>query len=210
MFPIVGITKDFHYRSLHEVIAPLAICLREREEAFLSIRMKTNNISDTIAFISNKWREFEKDSAFTWFFLDESFDNLYRSEERLTRIVSIFAFLAVFVACLGLFGLASYTVRQGTREIGVRKVLGAAVQDIVIQRSLNFLRWVVLANIIAWPITYYIMKTYWLQNFPFRVNIGLLTFIYADVLSLVIALLTVSYQSIRAALANPVDSLRTA
>jgi putative ABC transport system permease protein len=209
MAPIVGITKDFHYRSLHEVIAPLAICLREREEDFLSIRMKTNNISETISFLGNKWREFEKDREFSWFFLDESFDRLYRSEERLSRIVSIFAFLAIFVACLGLFGLASYTVQQGTREIGVRKVLGATVQNIVIQLSLNFLRWVVLANIIAWPITYYVMKTYWLQNFPFRVNIGLLTFIYAGVLSLVIALLTVSYQSFKAALANPVDSLRT-
>jgi putative ABC transport system permease protein len=208
MRPIVGIVKDFHYRSLKQIIGPLAIYLRPRHETYLSIKMKTDDISGTLSYIEKIWNVFEKERSFEYFFVDENFDSLYHSEERLSQIITLFSFIAIFVACLGLFGLASYTAEQRTKEIGIRKVLGASTGLIVVQLSGNFLRWIFIANMIAWPLTYFVMKNYWLSNFPFRIPITLLTFIAAGLIAVVVALLTVSYQSVKAALANPVDSLR--
>ena len=208
MRPIVGIVKDFHYRSLKQIIGPLAIFLRPRHDTYMSIKMNTDDISGTLSYIEKIWDAFEKERSFEYFFVDENFDSLYHSEERLSQIITLFSFIAIFVACLGLFGLTSYTAEQSTKEIGIRKVLGASTGSIVIQLSGNFLRWIFIANIIAWPLTYFVMKNYWLLNFPFRIPITLLTFVTAGLIAFFIALLTVSYQSIKAALANPVDSLR--
>ncbi len=208
MRPIVGVIKDFHYRSLKEVIGPLAIFLRPRHDTYLSIKMNTNDISGVLAYIEKTWNAFEKERSFEYFFVDENFDSLYHSEERLSQIITFFSFIAIFVACLGLFGLASYTAEQSTKEIGIRKVLGASIGSIIVQLSRNFLRWILVANVIAWPLTYFIMKNYWLSNFPFRISLHLLTFMTAGLIAVIIALLTVSYQSIKAALANPIDSLR--
>ena len=208
MEPIIGIMKDFHYRSLHEEIAPLVIIFSQDPESRLSLRLRTENLTATMSFIEDTWSRFEKERKPVSFFVDERFDDLYRAEERLSRIISVFAALAVFVACLGLFGLASYTVQQSTKEIGIRKVLGASTSNIVLRLSKIFLRWVLLANIIAWPLAYYIMTVHWLRRFPFRIGINPLLFVGAGILSLVIALLTVGVQSIRAAVANPIDSLR--
>jgi len=208
MRPIVGIVKDFHYRSLKQVIGPLAIYLRPRGASYLSVKMNTDDISATLSYIEKTWNVFEKERGFEYFFVDENFDSLYHSEERLRQIITFFAFIAIFVACLGLFGLASYTAEQSTKEIGIRKVLGATAGSIVVLLSRNFLKWVLVANVIAWPVTYYVMRNYWLANFPFRIPISLLTFVIAGLITLFIALLAVSYQSIKAAVANPVDSLR--
>lgn len=208
MRPIVGIVKDFHYRSLKEVIGPLAIFLMPENYSFLSLKMNTGDISATLSFIEKTWKSFEKDRSFEYFFVDEYFDSLYHSEEQLSQIITFFAFIAVFVASLGLFGLASYTAEQSTREIGIRKVLGASVGSIVAALSKNFLKWVVVANAIAWPVAYFVMKNYWLANFPFRIPISILTFIMAGALSIVIALLTVSFQSLKAALTNPAETLK--
>ncbi len=207
--PIVGITKDFHYRSVKEQIEPLAIRLRAEAGPFLSLKLKTGRIAETVAFVQKTWLEFEKDRTFSYFFVDDFFDSLYHSEERLSRIVSVFASVAIFVACLGLFGLSSYTVEQSTKEIGIRKVLGASVPNIVFLLSKNFTRWVFAANVVAWPLSYFILQKFWLSNFPFRITLNLWIFISVGLLSLLIALLTVGFQSVRAARANPADSLRT-
>ncbi|NIM90674.1 MAG: FtsX-like permease family protein [Candidatus Aminicenantes bacterium] len=208
MRPIVGIVKDFHYKSLKQVIGPLAIYLTPRYDAYLSLKMNTDDVSATLSYIEKTWNAFEKERSFEYFFVDENFDSLYHSEEQLSQVITYFALVAIFVACLGLFGLASYTAEQSTKEIGIRKVLGASVGSIVLQLSRNFLKWVLVANVIAWPVTYIVMKNYWLSNFPFRIQFSLLMFIVAGMIALAIALLTVSYQSIKAAVANPADSLR--
>jgi putative ABC transport system permease protein len=208
MRPIVGVVKDFHYKSLKHVVGPLAIFLRPRYDAFLSIKMNISDVTRTLANIEKTWNQFEKERSFEYFFVDENFDALYHSEERLSQIISFFSFIAIFVACLGLFGLASYTAEQRTKEIGIRKVLGASVGSIVIQLSRNFIKWVLAANLVAWPLTYFVLKNYWLSHFPFRISLGLLLFVAAGLMALFIALLTVSFQSIKAALADPVDSIR--
>ena len=208
LFPILGITKDFHYESLKDVIGPLAIQLSTEFESLLSLRISTENLTDTISFIEGTWNEFDKERAFNYFFVDENFDALYHSETRLSKIITAFAFIAIFVACLGLVGLASFTVEQSTKEIGIRKVLGASVNTLVFQLSWHFTKWVLVANIIAWPVTYLIMINYWLVNFPFKIGLSIFIFLSAGLISLVIALMTVSFQSIKAALANPVSSLR--
>ncbi len=190
------------------MIGPLAIFLVPEDHPFLSVKMHTGDISATLSFIEKTWRSFEKDRSFEYFFVDENFDSLYHSEEHLSQIITFFACIAIFVASLGLFGLASYTAEQSTKEIGIRKVLGASVGSIVTTLSKNFLKWVVVANVIAWPVAYFVMKNYWLSNFPFRIPIRISIFISAGVMSIVIALLTVSSQSIKAALANPAETLK--
>ncbi|UCC40949.1 MAG: hypothetical protein JSV96_05810 [Candidatus Aminicenantes bacterium] len=208
MRPIVGIVKDFHYESLKQVIGPLAIFLRPGRGTYLSIKMNTDDISQTLSRIEKIWNTFEKERNFEYFFVDENFDALYHSEEQLSRVIMVFACIAIFVACLGLLGLASYTAEQKTKEIGIRKVLGASVGSVMFQLSRNFIKWVLLANIIAWPLTYIVLNNYWLSRFPFRISLGWLTFASAGLMALCIALATVSFQSIKAALANPVDSIR--
>jgi putative ABC transport system permease protein len=207
MRPIVGIVKDFHYRSLKEAIGPLAIYLRPERQAYLSIKMSTDDISRTLSFIAKTWDTFEKERSLEYFFVDENFDALYNSEERLSQVITFFAFITIFVACLGLFGLASYTAEQSTKEIGIRKVLGASVGSIVFQLSQNFIKWVLVANAIAWPVAYFAMIK-WLQNFAYKRGIGLEAFILSGIVAFAIALVTVGYQSLKAALSNPVDSLR--
>ena len=209
MFPIVGIVKDFHYKSLKETIGPLAIYLLPTNFAYLSIKMNTADITATLAYIETTWKTFEKERSFDYFFVDENFDALYNSEERLSHIITVFAVVAIFIACLGLFGLASFTAEQSTKEIGIRKVLGASVSSIMARYSQNFIKWVLISNIIAWPVSYFLMKFYWLANFPFRIKISVLTFAASGSIALLIALFTVSFQSIKAALANPIDSLRS-
>ncbi len=208
MRPIVGVVKDFHYRSLKEVIGPLAIYLRPGRDVYLSVKMRTEDITQTLSHAAKTWNSFEKERRFEYFFVDENFDALYRSEERLSQIITFFAFVAIFVACLGLFGLASYTAEQSRKEIGIRKVLGASVRAIVFHLSRNFIKWVLFANLIAWPLTYIVLKNYWLVNFPFRIPLNLMMFLAAGLMAMGIAVLTVSYQSIKAALANPIDSIR--
>jgi putative ABC transport system permease protein len=144
---------------------------------------------------------------FEYSFLDRDFDNLYVNEKQTRKLFVIFSILAIFIACLGLFGLASFIADRKTKEIGIRKVLGASVPSIMGQMSLNFTKWVILSNIIAWPLAWFIMSR-WLQNFPYRIDIGIWIFIGSGFLALIIALFTVSYQAIKSALANPADALR--
>jgi putative ABC transport system permease protein len=205
---IIGVVKDIHFHSLHDEITPMALRYREGTRGFYtSLKLKTGNIQETIKFVGNTWKKFSLGQPFEYSFLDEDFDNLYRGEKKTGQILFLFASLSIFVACLGIFGLASFFTEQRTKEIGIRKVLGASGSGIVLLLSKEFTKWIFVTNIFAWPIAYFAMNK-WLQNFAYRTNIGPWIFVLSGLLVFVIALVTVSYQSIKAALSNPVDSLR--
>jgi putative ABC transport system permease protein len=212
MGEIVGIMKDFHFESLKSPIAPLVVRLAPadvlaRQDRFLSLKLRRGDIPATLDFVKSKWAA-RSDRGFDFFFADENFDALYRTEERIGRIITAFAVMAVFVACLGLFGLASFAAEQRTKEVGVRKVLGASEAGVAALLSRDFLKWVLLANVIALPAAYFLIGRYWLANFAYRTTPGVPVFALVACLSLVIAVVTVSWQAVRAALANPIDSLR--
>src|SRR5690554_37180 len=206
-YTIVGVLKDFHYESLHQQIRPLAVFLNNGQTAYLPVRLHPQNLSSTISFIEEQWKKFVPDKPFEYFFLDDDFNKLYQSERKTGQIFTSFSILAIFIACLGLFGLTAFTVERRIKEIGIRKVLGASISTIVFLISKEFLKWVLLANLIAWPVAYYFMNE-WLQNFAYREDISFWVFIISGILALLIALLTVSSQTFKAATANPVKSLR--
>jgi putative ABC transport system permease protein len=204
---IVGVVKDFHFRSLREKIDPLILVIAPGWFTDAYIRMKPENIPETLGFIEKTIKEFSPDFPLEYSFLDEDIDNLYKTEQRIGNLVRHGTFLAIVIACLGLFGLASFTAEKRTKEIGIRKVLGASVSGIVLLLTKEFTKWVILANLLAWPIAYFVMSR-WLQNFAYHVNIGIGTFLLSAALAMVIALITVSFQAVKTAASNPVDSLR--
>jgi putative ABC transport system permease protein len=204
---IVGVAKDFHFRSLHEKISPLVLVIAPGWFTDAYIRIKPENVAETLGFIEKTIKGLAPDFPFEYSFLDEDIDNLYKTEQRIGNLVRYGTFLAVFIACLGLFGLASFTAEKRTKEIGIRKVLGASVSGIVLLLTKEFTKWVILANLIAWPIAYFVMNG-WLQNFAYHINIGIGTLLLSAALAMVIALITVSFQAVKTALANPIDSLR--
>jgi len=203
---VIGVTEDFHFRSLHHEVAPLVMLLRDSGWQ-ISLRVISTNLSATLNSMRKIWREFAKNIEFDYYFLDEDFDKLYKSEIKLSQLLILFTMLSVFIACIGMFGLVSLLTQQKTKEIGIRKVLGASVLRITYGLTGVFVRLVLIANLIAMPIAYYTMNK-WLENFAYHTNINLFLFILALALSIFITLLTVSYQSAKAAIANPVDSLR--
>ena len=210
---IIGIIKDFNFKSLRENIESFVILCSNsaggsHRERFLSLKINTKNIESTLAFIKLKWKNFEKDRNIDYFFLDDYYNSLYKSEQNFSTISSIFTFLAIFIACLGLFGLVAFTAERRTKEIGIRKALGATVFRIILLLTKEFTFLIIIANIFALPLSYILMKIYWLQDFAYKINPDLIKFVLAAVISLLIALLTVSYQSIKAAKANPIDTLR--
>jgi putative ABC transport system permease protein len=204
---VIGVVKDFHYRSLHQKTEPLVIQLQPNICSYLSIRIKTDNILKTMSLIQKKWEDVNPGSPFEYFFLDQNYDRLYRSEKRTAALFGYFTFLALFIFSLGLFGLVSYAAEQRAKEIAVRKVLGASISKVMRLLSQEFVFLVLIANAIAWPVAYYAMSR-WLQSFAYRISIGIGTFVLAATLAFIIAFLTVSFQTVKAALANPVDSLR--
>ena len=204
---VIGVVKDFNFRSLHNKIEPVAFYIYPPWLFHMSVRIGTEDMSRTLAYLEEKLQPYISEQPFSYSFLDEDFARLYESEEKSRRIFGIFSLLAVVISCLGLFGLASFTAEQKTKEIGIRKILGSSVLGIVEMLSWRFTKWVILANIISLPVAWYVMNR-WLQNFAYRINIGLWIFMLSAALALFIALLTVSFQSIKAATANPVDSLR--
>jgi putative ABC transport system permease protein len=204
---IIGVVKDFHFESFHQEISPIVMLLSSTSLDQISIRINSQNIPRTMAFLQNIWSEMRPEYPFSYYFIDENFDQLYGSEENLSRIFSYFAFLSIFIGCLGLFGLASYTAERRTKEIAVRKVLGASSGGLVVLLSKEFSKWVLLANVIAWPIGYIVMSR-WLQDFAYRSGIAIGVFFLAGGLAWTIAFLTVSYQTIKASLADPVSALK--
>jgi putative ABC transport system permease protein len=204
---VIGVVNNFHLTSLKQEISPLVLELEPSGFRFVSVRLQQINVSATLASLENIFREVQPDREFSYYFIDDAFRQMYPEEEKLGQIYLTFGFLAVFVACLGLFGLSSFSVSQRTKEIGVRKVLGASIQEIIIMLSKEFAVLVLAANIIAWPLAYFILQG-WLQNFVYRINVTWDIFFLSGILAVTIALLTISHQSIKAALSNPADSLR--
>jgi ABC-type antimicrobial peptide transport system permease subunit len=206
-FNIIGVVKNYHFRSLRQKIDPLILIYNPGNSRALFARLKSENIPQTIGYIENLWKKFAPGYPFNFRFLDEALDRMYRSEQRIGTLFQYFSFLAILISCLGLLGLASFMAEKRTKEIGIRKVLGASTSNITLLLSKEFTKWVLIANVIAWPIAYFAVSK-WLQGYVYKANIALWSFILSGVLALFIALITVSYQSIKAALANPIDSLR--
>lgn len=204
---VVGLVRDFNYESLHSHIMPVFLHIWPQWYSQLLLKIRPENMQQTVQDIREIWHTHISDWPFEYRFLDEDIDRVYRSEQRFGQIVLYFSILAIFIACLGLFGLASYSTHQRTKEIGVRKVLGASISTIVVLLSKEFTKWVLLANLIALPVAYYVMNR-WLQNYAYRIEIGLDVFLLTAAIAFIIALFTVSYQSVRAALANPVEPLK--
>jgi len=203
---IIGVIKDFHFSSLHEEIEPLLMRMNLWMDNIL-VRIRSDNIPATIGFMQKTLKDLFPHYTFEYEFLDARIENLYRTEQRMEKILTLSTIIAIFISCLGLLGLASFTAEQRTKEIGIRKVLGSTVAGVVFLLSKEFIKWVFLANLIAWPVAYFAVHS-WLENFAFRTRIGWEIFLLSGCLALVISLLTVCYQSVKAALANPVDSLR--
>jgi putative ABC transport system permease protein len=204
---VIGVVKDYHLTSLREKIEPLILFYDTTQCTTFALRVDPSNIQKTLGHIKDKWKGLFPQKPFDYFFLDASFDSQYRAEERMGNLTLRFSFLAILIGCLGLVGMASYTTEQRTKEIGIRKVLGASTGIIIRMLSKEYILLVAIGNLIAWP-TAYLMMRRWLDNFAYRTPLTLWIFLAATVLSLIIALGTVSYQSIRAALSNPATSLR--
>ncbi|HEX2535411.1 MAG TPA: ABC transporter permease [Chitinophagaceae bacterium] len=206
-YNVIGVVKNFHFESMKQNIAPLAFVLGDAHWA-ASVRIQTTDVTGLLAAIEERWKKLAPGMPFHHRFMDEAFDEMYRSEVRMSQIAAVFSVLAILVACLGLFGLATYMAEQRTKEIGIRKVLGADVGTIVRMLSADFLKLVCIAALVAFPLAGWAMHT-WLQDFAYRVSLGWWIFLAAGLLTSGIALLTVSFQAVRAALMNPVRSLRS-
>jgi putative ABC transport system permease protein len=204
---IIGIVKDFNFNSLREVVTPMGLFWQE-DRGDLALRVKGAQIPHLLARVEDKWRTMAPGQPFSYSFMDDDFNGIYKSEQRTGKISLSFSLLAICIACLGLFGLAAYAAEQRTKEIGIRKVLGASVSNIIALLSTDFLRLVLLAALITFPLAWWAMHS-WLQDFAYRISIGWDTFLLASLLSVGIALLTVSFQAVKAAVSNPVKALRS-
>ena len=206
---IVGVVEDFNYASLREPIGAYAFHNFPSEyKEFLLVKMKVTDLEQNITSIENNFKKVAPNIPFDYSFLDQNIEKFYIEEKQTASIGMIFSLLAIFVACLGLFGLAAFTAEQRDKEIGIRKVLGASVTGIVKLLSADFIKLVAIALLISFPLAYYVMNN-WLQDFTYRINITWHPFVLTGLCALGIAMLTVSFQAIKAALANPVDSLKT-
>jgi len=203
---VVGMVEDFHFRSLHEPINPLLMVLQK--SSGLIVKVKTKNIAGLIATMKTQWDSYKTEEPLTYAFVDDLYNQTYIAEQKTGTILGIFSGLTIFIACLGLFGLATFTAEQRTKEIGIRKVLGASIPDVIGLLSKEFIIMVGIAIVIATPVAWWAMNV-WLQDFAYRINISWWVFVMAGVAAIIIALITVSFQAIRAAVANPVKSLRT-
>jgi putative ABC transport system permease protein len=217
--PIVGVVKNTFYHSLRTVLRPQVFYLftnlpRQTFSGVVLIRVKdldrqqsASHLPDVIAHVEKVWGSVNSFAPFEYHFLNETIDAQYKGEQRLGRLFSYFAFLAIFISCLGLFGLASFVTEQRTKEIGIRKTLGASLGNIIVMLSKDFTKWVLVANIIAWPVAWYAMAK-WLQNFAYRTHIAWWTFLAAGTTAFLIAWLTIIFQTYKSARANPVDALK--
>ena len=214
-FKVIGVIDDYNFASLHKQIRPFLMIPSNRSSFlnkagnvnYLNIKLTYNVIPETIGALKDVWNKIDASRPFTYFFLDETFDRLYRSELRLGEIFIYFTIIAIFISCLGLFGLATFTADQRVKEVGIRKTLGASVPAIVILLTRDFIRWVLLANIVAWPVAYYFMSE-WLSNFAYRIEMNAYPFLISGLLAFIIAIATISIQTAKVAMTNPVDTLK--
>lgn len=205
---VVGVVKDFNFASLHRKIQPLVMYIPPSNMENLFVRLRPGNMDATLASLEKTWKAVVPDFPFQFFFLDQHLQSLYQTDQRFYRLVTIFTFLTIVIACLGLYGLISYFIERRTKEIGIRKVLGATIPQITYLVSKRFLLLVLIANVIAWPASWVLMQQ-WLKNFAYQADIGIGVFLASGFLAIGIACLTMSYKSIRAARMNPAKSLRT-
>jgi putative ABC transport system permease protein len=205
-FHVIGVVKNFNFKSLHEAISPLLMTLQP--EGGLIFKIKTTDVPGILATMKKQWDAYNTGEPFMYSFMDDLYNKTYSAEQKTGTILNMFSVLTILVACLGLFGLATYTAEQRTKEIGIRKVLGASVSQVTQMLSREFLKLVLIASVIAFPVAWWAMNK-WLQSFAYRINISWWVFAVAGLTALLIALLTVSFQAIKAAMANPVKSLRT-
>jgi putative ABC transport system permease protein len=201
------VAKDFHVESLQEAIKPAIFTVGKSNLAFALVRVRPANLAETIASLQAQWQALLPNHPFQYYFLDADFGRLYEKERRLGQIVGSFAFLAIFIAGLGLLGMASFVAQQRTKEIAVRKVLGASVAGVITLLTKDFLKLIVLAFLLAAPMGYLAMR-HWLQDFAYRIDLGAEEFVFAGGVLLLITLVTVSSLAVKAALANPVEALR--
>jgi len=205
---IVGIVKNFNFKSLHNTVEPLIFRIRpSNRSGFLFMRIDRENTANTIDAIKEIWNKHNPDLPLDYKFLNETIDVMYGAEQRMSKIFIYFALLAIFISCLGLFGLASFIAERRIKEISVRKVLGASVPGIVLLLTREFFKWIIIANFIAWPIGWYFMNN-WLQNFVYRTEIYLWPFLLAGVFALAISVITVCSHTLKTAFSNPADSLK--
>lgn len=205
--PVIGVLKNVNFESLHQNIRPLTIKKLDSPAYLMTVRMENENIPAVIASIENMWKDFAGDAPFVWSFLEEDLLELYNQDIRTGYIFSIFSLLAIFIACLGLFGMASFTAEKRTKEIGIRKAMGASLGSIYMLLIKEVIILVLFATVISWPVAWYVMNS-WLENFAYSIKPGLTAFILSTLFAFIIAIFTVSYQSRKAAIANPVDSLK--
>lgn len=204
---VIGVVKDFNFRSLHHKIEPVAFYIYRPWLFSMSIRIGTKNMNQTLTYLEEKLQPYRNEKPFLFSFLDEDFARLYQNEEKSRRFFGLFSLLAIVISCLGLLALASFTAEQKTKEIGIRKILGSSVLAIIVMLSWRFFKWVILANIIALPVAWFVMNK-WLQNFAYRIQTGIDTFLLASGIAILFALTTVSFRVYRAASANPIESIR--
>ncbi len=205
---VVGVVKNFHFESLHSEISPTIFYARPYGFNYFVVKLKAADLRGAVSFIEGQYKKMDPEAPFQYTFLDDNIDALYRAEARFFAVFTTFSGLAIFIACIGIFGLAAFTAQQRTKEIGIRKVLGASVRSVVGLLSGEFIKLVLLANLIAWPPALYFMNK-WLKTFPYKIEMEAWIFIAAAAVALCIAAVTVSFQSLKAALANPVKSLRS-
>ncbi|MGN6402258.1 MAG: ABC transporter permease [Flavisolibacter sp.] len=205
---IIGVVKDFHFESLHQKIVPLLLFTNPNFLNRISVKLSGASITASLAAVENTWKKYLPETPYDYNFIDTQFASLYEAEQRQESIFTVFAFIAIFIACLGLFGLSAFTISQRIKEIGIRKVLGADVSSIVTLLSKDFLKLVGIAAIVAFPVAWYAMHK-WLEDFAYRIAIPWWTFLFAAVIAAIIAFVTISFQAIKAAIANPVKNLRT-
>ncbi len=204
---IIGVMKDFNFLSFHQEMAPLALYLDPQRFSRVLVKVRPDEMQETIAFLGKTMATFSPEYPFEYQFLDDAYNRMYQTETRLGGLFSYFTSLALLIACLGLLGLAAFTASRRTKEIGMRKVLGASLIDILVLLSKDFTRLVVIAFMLGTTVAYFAMNT-WLQEFAYRISLGWGTFVVAGGAALVLAWLTVSYQSIKVARTNPIDTLR--
>jgi putative ABC transport system permease protein len=206
--PVIGVVKDFHYKSLHERVEPAVLHIYPQAYSKVAVKLRGDKIETELAGIKTLWNKFSPDYPIEYNFLDESFQKMYKAEDKLKILLSIFTAITIFVACLGLLGLAAYAAERRRKELGIRKVLGATVQGLVLLLSKDFIKLVVLSLVVASPVAWYFMSK-WLESFAYRIDIAWWMFAVAAILAVMLALVTVSFQAVKAALSNPVQNLRT-
>jgi putative ABC transport system permease protein len=206
---IIGVVKNFNFKSLRNPIEPYALILQDENNlwGYLTVRLMASNFSSTIGEIEKVWKEYASNSPLQYYFLDADFEKMYYQEQQSARLAVIFAVLAIFIASLGLFGLTSYTVEQRTKEIGVRKAMGSSILGIYIEISKEIVILVSISAIIAWPVIYFYAGR-WLENFHYRINLGVFSFVAGLTIALGIAIITITYRVLKAARVNPAQSLK--